>query len=159
VILFLLGRQNQRGIQRASDHPDSEIYRSKTNRRPIDYQENRMAITQIFIYLQLLDLLTTLVGFRIGAGEASPFIRILMHAGPTVGVLLSKVLALGLGGYCVYSKRLGLMRLMTYWCGGLVVWNLTVLLSMPGTYCTRRTAMPCPVKRGSPTEQILFRRP
>jgi hypothetical protein len=90
-----------------------------------------MAITQVFVYLQLLDLLTTLVGFRVGAVEASPFIRTLMHLGPAAGLLVSKVLALGLGGYCVYSKKLGLIRLVTYWYGGLVVWNLMVMLSAP----------------------------
>jgi hypothetical protein len=79
----------------------------------------------------LLDLLTTLVGLRAGAVEASPFIRTLMHLGPAAGVLLSKALALGLAGYCIYSKKLGLIRLITYWYGGLIVWNLMVMLSAP----------------------------
>ncbi len=91
-----------------------------------------MAITQIFVYLQLLDLLTTLVGFKLGAAEASPFIRMLMHAGPAVGVLVSKLLALGLGAFCVYKGKLHLIRWATYWYGGLVVWNLIVMLSAPG---------------------------
>jgi len=91
-----------------------------------------MAITQIFIYLQLLDLLTTLVGFRLGAAEASPFIRMLMHAGPGTGVMLSKLLALGLGGLCVYLRKHHLIRWATYWYGGLVVWNLIVMLAAPG---------------------------
>lgn len=91
-----------------------------------------MAITQIFIYLQLLDLLTTLVGFRLGAAEASPFIRMLMHAGPGMGVMLSKLLALGLGGLCVYLRKHHLIRWATYWYGGLVVWNLIVILAAPG---------------------------
>ena len=90
-----------------------------------------MAITatQVFVYLQLLDLLTTLLGFRLGASEASPFIRVLMHAGPAVGVLISKCIALGLGAYCVYAKKYGLIRLASYWYGGLVVWNLLILLT------------------------------
>jgi hypothetical protein len=91
-----------------------------------------MAISYIFIYLQLLDLLTTLVGFKLGAKEASPFIRLLMFAGPAFGVLASKVLALGLGAVCVYYKRTHLMRWVTYWYGGLVVWNLMVMLASPG---------------------------
>ena len=37
-----------------------------------------MALTQVFVYLQLLDLLTTLLGLRLGAVEASPFVRLLM---------------------------------------------------------------------------------
>jgi hypothetical protein len=91
-----------------------------------------MAVGQIFIYLQLLDLLTTLVGFKLGAGEASPFIRLLMHAGPVAGVAASKALALGLGGLCVYLKKHKLIRWATYWYGGLVVWNLMIMLAAPG---------------------------
>jgi hypothetical protein len=91
-----------------------------------------MAITQIFVYLQLLDLLTTLVGFKLGAAEASPFIRMLMHAGPAAGVMASKVLALGLGGFCVYARKHHLIRWATYWYGGLVVWNLIVMLNASG---------------------------
>lgn len=88
-----------------------------------------MAITQIFIYLQLLDLLTTLVGFKLGAREASPFIRMLMHAGPAVGVMVSKALSLGLGALCLYYKKHHLIRWISYWYGGLIVWNLMVLLA------------------------------
>ena len=90
-----------------------------------------MAITYIFIYLQLLDLLTTLVGLKLGAKEASPFIRMLMYAGPAFGVMVSKVLSLGLGALCIYYKKNHLMRWVSYWYGGLVVWNLMVVLAVP----------------------------
>jgi hypothetical protein len=93
--------------------------------------EGIMAVYQIFVYLQLLDLLTTLVGLKLGAAEASPFIRLLMHAGPTTGVALSKVLALALGGVCIYAKKHRLIVWASYWYGGLVVWNLMVMLSAP----------------------------
>ena len=99
---------------------------------PIDTLGNTMAAYEIFIYLQLLDLLTTLVGFRLGASEASPFIRLLMHAGPVTGVVLSKVLALAFGGICVYLRRNRLLRWSVYWYSALVVWNLMVILSTPG---------------------------
>jgi hypothetical protein len=89
-----------------------------------------MGIAQIFVYLQLLDLLTTLIGFKYGASEASPFIRALMHWGPTTGVALSKLVALALGGVCVYAKKDRLMRWASYWYGGLVVWNLMVILAV-----------------------------
>jgi hypothetical protein len=91
-----------------------------------------MAILQVFIYLQLLDLLTTLIGFKLGASEASPFIRVLMHAGPTAGVIMSKLLALGLAGLCVYTKKLRLIKWATYWYSVLVVWNLSVMLTAIG---------------------------
>ena len=91
-----------------------------------------MAIAYIFVYLQLLDLLTTLVGFKLGAREASPFIRVLMHAGPAAGVMVSKALSLALGAFCIYYKKNHLIRWISYWYGGLIVWNLMVLLASPG---------------------------
>lgn len=91
-----------------------------------------MGIAQIFIYLQLLDLLTTLVGFKLGASEASPFIRLLMHAGPATGVMVSKLVAIGLGALCVYLKKQHLVKWASYWYGGLVVWNLMIILAAPG---------------------------
>ena len=91
----------------------------------------QISVYQIFIYLQLLDLLTTLVGFKVGVTEASPFIRVLMHAGPATGVLLSKVLALGLGAFCIWSDKHHVVRWISYWYGAIVVWNLCVVLVAP----------------------------
>jgi hypothetical protein len=91
-----------------------------------------MDLIAVFVYLQLLDILTTLVGFRLGAAEASPFIRMLMHAGPAVGVILSKLVALGLGAFCVRWKRTHVIRWASYWYGILVVWNLMVVLAARG---------------------------
>lgn len=91
--------------------------------------QNSMAIYQIFIYLQLLDLLTTLLGIRLGAVEASPFVRLLMHAGPLNGVVASKVLALAIGGLCIYTNRSHVLRWISYWYGVLVIWNLMVILA------------------------------
>jgi hypothetical protein len=91
-----------------------------------------MQMTQIFIYLQLLDLLTTLIGFKLGAQEASPFIRTLMHTGPAMGVALSKGLALGIGGFCVYANKPHIIKWVTYWYGVLAIWNLMVMLHLAG---------------------------
>jgi hypothetical protein len=88
-----------------------------------------MPYVHIFVYLQLLDFLTTVVGFRFGAAEASPFIRILMHWGPAVGVAASKVVALALGGVCIWLHKTHLLRWVSYWYGGLVVWNLCIILA------------------------------
>src|ERR1700692_3477939 len=48
-------------------------------------------LIQIFCYLQALDFLTTLIGLKLGISEASPFIRFLMHYGPSVAVAASKI--------------------------------------------------------------------
>jgi len=100
---------------------------------PVDrFTEKRtIGIYSVFVYLQLLDLLTTLLGFRLGAVEASPFIRLLMHAGPATGVIASKVLALGLGALCVYVNKAHVIGWISYWYGALVIWNLVVILAAP----------------------------
>src|SRR5689334_21688901 len=97
--------------------------------REILEDKNRMAV-HVFLYLQLLDLLTTLVGFRLGASEASPFIRLLMHFGPAWGVLLSKLAAVSLGAFAVGLHRIHLIHRINYWYAALVVWNLIVMLSV-----------------------------
>ena len=71
-----------------------------------------MALTQIFIYLQLLDLLTTLVGFKLGASEASPFIRMLMHAGPVGGCSGLQASGRRIGRLCVSTRS------ASTWSGG-----------------------------------------
>ena len=44
---------------------------------------------QVFICLQVLDFLTTWMGFHMGLSEASPFVRLLMEIGSIQGVLFS----------------------------------------------------------------------
>jgi len=84
---------------------------------------------QVFIYLQLLDFLTTLVGFKLGATEVSPFIAKLIYAtSPAWGVAASKVVGLGIGGLCVALNRMKVVNWVNYWYAGLVVWNLSMIL-------------------------------
>jgi len=83
---------------------------------------------QVFIYLQLLDFLTTLMGLKMGLAEASPFIRLLMQAGPAVGLAASKLVALFLGGLCIWLNKRHLVRWINYWYAALVVWNICLML-------------------------------
>ena len=84
---------------------------------------------QVFCYLQVLDVLTTWLGFRAGLAEASPFIQFLMHLGPMAGLLGSKLVAFALGGICIWRKRPNVIYLINYWYAGLVLWNLVLILS------------------------------
>jgi hypothetical protein len=89
-----------------------------------------MLVIQVFVYLQVLDYLTTLVGFKLGASEASPLIAKLIHSSsPAIGVGLSKLVGIGIGGLCVATQRARLIGWINYWYGGLVVWNLCVILA------------------------------
>ena len=85
---------------------------------------------QVFIYLQLLDFLTTMVGLQIGLAEASPFIRWLMHLGPAAGLALSKLVAFALGGLCIWLNKRHVVRWINYWYAGLVVWNICLILAI-----------------------------
>jgi hypothetical protein len=88
-----------------------------------------MPAIHIFVYLQLLDFLTTMVGFKLGAREVSPFIVKLIHAtSPAMGVAASKLVGLGIGGLCVAMNRARLVGWINYWYAGLVVWNLCMIL-------------------------------
>jgi len=98
---------------------------TKTSAAPTDWSLS----LQIFLCLQVLDALTTLVGFRLGLVEASPFIQFLMHLGPIAGVVGSKILAVALGGLCVWRGLPHIIRLINFWYAGLVIWNLTLIMT------------------------------
>jgi hypothetical protein len=88
-----------------------------------------MLIVQFFVYLQILDFLTTMVGFKIGAHEASPFVAKLIHStSPVLGVAASKVVGLAIAGLCVATNRIKLVSWANYWYAALVVWNLSMIL-------------------------------
>jgi hypothetical protein len=84
----------------------------------------------IFAALQLADLATTLVGFRFGAGEASPFVRLLIHCGPVLGVMLSKLAAFAIVGGAVWLHRPRVIRLANIWFALLVIWNASILIRL-----------------------------
>ncbi|MCX7605249.1 MAG: DUF5658 family protein [Bryobacteraceae bacterium] len=86
------------------------------------------AILQVFFYLQVLDFLTTILGFRLGLSEASPFVRMLTQIGPALGVALSKLIALTLAVVCLWLNRPRVLRWINYWYAALVVWNLSLMV-------------------------------
>jgi hypothetical protein len=85
---------------------------------------------QIFLYLQVLDFLTTLIGMKVGLGEASPFVRWLMLVHPAVGLALSKLAAFVLGGLCIWLNKRHLVRWINYWYAGLVIWNMALIFGV-----------------------------
>ena len=84
----------------------------------------------VFIYLQVLDVLSTLIGFSLGNTEASPFVRLMIRWGPVTGLVLSKAVAIGLVVVCFAIKRARLIRLINFWYAGLVIWNLYTVLAV-----------------------------
>jgi len=83
----------------------------------------------VFIFLQILDVLTTLIGLRLGAGEASVFVARLMHLGPLPGLMISKILAVMLVLIALRFRQPRVVVLANYWFAALVTWNLALIFS------------------------------
>jgi len=85
-----------------------------------------------FLALQLVDLLTTLMGLRLGAGEACPLVRFLASAGlgSTFGVVAAKLVALLLGGVAIGLHRPNVIRMINYWFAALAAWNIAIIVRL-----------------------------
>ncbi len=87
-----------------------------------------MPFLEVFAYLQLLDFWTTLLGLKVGAYEASPFIRWMMQFGTIPGLVAAKLGAFALAGLCVWLQKDRVVRWANYWYAGLVCWNIGIIL-------------------------------
>ena len=81
----------------------------------------------VFLSLQALDVLTTLIGLRTGAAEASTFVSRTMQWGPVTGLAISKVLALILLAIALRFRRQRVVVVLNYWFAAVVTWNLLVI--------------------------------
>ena len=85
----------------------------------------------LFTYLQLLDLLTTVVFILHGVKEANPLVNFALTAAPTplLGLLLIKTAALALGVFCCLRGRKQLLVRMNVFFAVLVSWNLVAMIA------------------------------
>ena len=83
-----------------------------------------------YAYLQVLDLLTTLAFLLHGVREGNPLVRLVMHAttNPLNGLLVVKLLAVGLGLYCWRLGRGRLLARINIIFALIVAWNLGALI-------------------------------
>ena len=92
----------------------------------------------VFVVLQVLDILTTLLGLQLGAREGSMFLSRLMRAGPVAALLIAKIIAVLLVAMAMKFKRPRAVVFLNYWFAAVVSWNLMILLvtqlSAPGRY-------------------------
>ena len=83
----------------------------------------------VFVFLQTLDILTTLIGLRLGAGEASAFIGQLMHLGVVPALMISKIIAVALVITALWRGRPRIVVVANLWFAGVVTWNLALIFS------------------------------
>jgi hypothetical protein len=84
-------------------------------------------LLSVFVLLQLVDILTTLIGLGVGAHEGSVFIARLMHGGPLAALLISKLIAVCLVAMALRWHRPRVVVLLNYWLAIVVVWNLLAI--------------------------------
>lgn len=99
------------------------------------YGTERMSLSPapaflVFVYLQALDVLTTLAFLKMSVEEANPLVRHAMAwaGSPLGGLLLVKMAALALGAVCWKGGRIRLLRRANFFYAALVAWNLVCLL-------------------------------
>ena len=83
-----------------------------------------------YAYLQVLDLLTTLAFMLHGVREGNPLVRLMMRstANPLNGLLVVKLIAVGLGLYCWKLGRGRLLARINILFAVIVAWNLGALI-------------------------------
>lgn len=89
-----------------------------------------MSLLAQFIYLQLLDVLTTVAFMLSGVGEYNPLVRWAIREGPhPIGSLLAiKAVAVSLAILCLYRHREHLLRTANIFFACLVAYNLVALI-------------------------------
>ena len=81
----------------------------------------------VFVVLQMVDILTTLIGLGVGAHEGSMFIARLMRTGPLAALLISKLIAVCLVLMAVRWHRPHLVVWLNRWLAVVVAWNLIAI--------------------------------
>ena len=82
----------------------------------------------IFVALQTLDVLTTLIGLQVGAREGSVFIGQLMQVGPVAALLICKIFAVFLAATAMKLKRPRVIVVLNLWFVVIVAWNLAMIV-------------------------------
>ena len=83
-----------------------------------------------FIYLQLLDTLTTIAFMMQGVSEGNPLMRWAMRVSPNPisGIFLLKAAGVALAILCIYRSRERLLKRVNVFFAALVVYNLLALI-------------------------------
>ncbi len=89
-----------------------------------------MKLLTDFVYLQLLDILTTLAFLMQGVAEANPFVRWAIAQGenPVQALVLVKAFAVALAVYCVIRARHRVLRIANIFFAVVVAYNLVIII-------------------------------
>ena len=88
-----------------------------------------MGVLSVFIYLQVLDFLTTILFLKLGLAEASWVVAALIRWSPFFGVLAAKLGTITLALIAIRLNKEQLMRWANVGYGGVVAWNLVCMIA------------------------------
>jgi hypothetical protein len=81
----------------------------------------------VFAALQTLDVLTTLIGWRLGAQEMNFVVAHFMRLGPAEGLILVKLIGFALVVAVFVRGKARLVRWLNLCFAGIVTWNLVII--------------------------------
>ena len=84
-------------------------------------------VIAVFVALQLLDVLTTMLGLSVGAHEGNPLVAQFMRWGPALGLLIAKFLGFLFLLVAFAAGKLRLLRMLNLWFLCIVAWNLAII--------------------------------
>jgi hypothetical protein len=87
-----------------------------------------MPLFQVFVFLQLLDGLTTVSVLEHGGYEANPIVNKMMGLGPVHGLVLAKLLVVVVAAAILYRRRERVLFIANYVYAGIVCWNMIALI-------------------------------
>ena len=91
---------------------------------------NLSGLFQIFLCLQAVDVITTLLVLRIGGQELNPVLRGFMQLGPMTGLLAGKMTVLTIGAFVVWCRRARVLVIANRFYMALAVWNIATLIAI-----------------------------
>ena len=83
-----------------------------------------------YSYLQVLDFLTTVAFLLTGVQEGNPMVKWALEMAPTPlsGLVMIKLVALGLGVYCLRMNKANLLAKINMMFALVVAWNMVALI-------------------------------
>jgi hypothetical protein len=81
----------------------------------------------IFVWLQVLDLTTTLIVLAMGGHENNPIVAHIMAVGPIEGILLAKLAVIGIAAAGAAMRKNRGLRVANLAFSGVVAWNISVI--------------------------------
>ena len=87
-----------------------------------------MSLLSVFVYLQILDFLTTILFLKMGLVEGNWLVGLLVRWSPWLGVMLAKLGTIILALIAVHYHKIRVMRMANLGYGGVVIWNLVCMI-------------------------------